>query len=422
MASLPYLRFDRVAHMPRPRLLAAALAVAGVAAVAVAAVPTGAPAASTARVAEPRLAPAPETQFAVPTAAAVEIYATMGPSDTFKDVLARSGVAKADAAAAAELVKTAEPAGLAKGTEIALLLGATSGKDSRRLERVRFQPGPASKILIGRTVSGELRLAREALAVDATPHRFRGRAGSDLFWSLRAAGVPASAAREYLDVLATKVILQSVKPADRFDLIVDSLRVANGEARLGSPIYAGLRTQAGRQLNLVRWTLDGQSGWVDLAKPEQRAEAFERPVRGAVTSAFGYRVHPILRFGRFHQGVDIGAASGTPVFAAADGVVVGAGWNGGHGRQVRVAHSDGVLTSYSHLSQILAQPGTRVIRGQLVGLVGSSGFSTGAHLHFEVRRHGRPVDPLRFRPAASEPLQASEIAALRARLSQLQSI
>jgi murein DD-endopeptidase MepM/ murein hydrolase activator NlpD len=129
-----------------------------------------------------------------------------------------------------------------------------------------------------------------------------------------------------------------------------------------------------------------------------------------------------LGFARFHDGVDYGAAWGTPVFAAADGVVSGAGWSGGYGRQVRVAHESGIETSYSHLSQIVAVPGTRVQRGQMIGLVGSSGFSTGAHLHFEVRRNGRPVDPRSFRPAGVERIGPADLAALRARAEQLRSI
>ena len=89
---------------------------------------------------------------------------------------------------------------------------------------------------------------------------------------------------------------------------------------------------------------------------------------------------------------------------------------------MRLAHPDGVVTSYAHLSRILAAPGTRVQRGQLIGLVGSSGFSTGAHLHFEVRRAGQPLDPATFRPAGVERISATDLAALRARLEQLRSI
>ncbi|HET7816195.1 MAG TPA: M23 family metallopeptidase [Sphingomicrobium sp.] len=364
----------------------------------------------------------PTPVFAESTNAAVELLATLRAGDSVADLLTRSGAAKADAGAAATLVADSLPAGVPAGTQLTLLLGETSGKSARRLERLSFQPNRTFRVVIGRTPGDELRLVRDAVSVDATPQRFRGKAGTDLFWSLRAAGVPAEAAREYVEALGRRVDTRSLGPSDEFDLVLDHWRNARGEGSAGPLLYAGLRRASGQSVQLVRWTIDGRSGWYDPARPTQRVEGFEQPVAGRLTSSFGYRIHPILRFGRFHQGVDFGAAWGTPVFAAADGVVSGAGWNGGHGRQVRLAHSDGVQTSYSHLSRIVAVPGTRVRRGDLIGLVGSSGFSTGAHLHFEVRRHGAPVDPLSFRQATVTTIPGSDLAALKARLEQLRSI
>jgi murein DD-endopeptidase MepM/ murein hydrolase activator NlpD len=121
--------------------------------------------------------------------------------------------------------------------------------------------------------------------------------------------------------------------------------------------------------------------------------AFVWPLRGAVTSRFGFRRHPIFRARLFHQGVDIAAPQGAPVRAAGDGTVLFAGWYGGYGKLVILDHGDGLSTLYGHLSAILVSPGASVTRGQIIGRVGSTGYSTGPHLHFEIRRHGRPVDP-----------------------------
>jgi murein DD-endopeptidase MepM/ murein hydrolase activator NlpD len=395
------------------------------AAAAVAAVPSASAGttepSSSITVAIPKASPSPETVFAYPTDAAVQLFATLQPGDSLKALLERSGVAKADAKAAATMVAKALPAGVPDGTEVEILLGPNA-KGERRLERLSFQPGQAFRLFVGRTLSGKLKLARDAVSVDATPRHFSGVAGGDLFWSLRAAGVPAQSAREYIDALTTRVDLRQVGPKDEFDLVIDHVRDGAGKTRTGPVLYAGLRRADGRSADVVRWTVGNRTGWFDPSKPEQHIEGFEQPVRGRVTSPFGYRIHPILRFGRFHDGVDYGAAWGSPVFAAADGVVTRAGWSGGYGRQVRLAHPNGVVTSYAHLSRILAAPGTRVQRGQLIGLVGSSGFSTGAHLHFEVRRAGQPVDPATFRPAGVERISATDLAALRARLEQLRSI
>ena len=148
----------------------------------------------------------------------------------------------------------------------------------------------------------------------------------------------------------------------------------------------------------------------------------EWPTAGRITSGFGYRVHPILRFARLHKGMDFGAGSGTPIVAAADGRVSAAGWAGGYGRQVRLAHADGLGTSYSHMSQIVAEPGAYVRRGQLIGYVGSSGLSTGPHLHYEVHRHGQAVNPLSVRFTGAPAIDGAEIAAFKARLKTLLNV
>lgn len=129
--------------------------------------------------------------------------------------------------------------------------------------------------------------------------------------------------------------------------------------------------------------------------PGRRLGQFLMPARGVLTSGFGYRTHPIFRIRRMHTGIDIAAPRGAPVVAAADGVVLYAGWFGGYGKIVLLDHGGAISTLYGHLSATLVRAGQRVKRGQKIGLVGSTGYSTGPHVHFEVRVNGRPVDPRR---------------------------
>lgn len=123
---------------------------------------------------------------------------------------------------------------------------------------------------------------------------------------------------------------------------------------------------------------------------------FVRPVDGRISSPFGYRMHPIFHVRKMHTGVDMSAGMGTPIRAADSGTVVQAGWRGGYGKAVVISHGNGLATLYAHQSVILVSVGDTVKRGQIIGKVGSTGFSTGAHLHFEVRINGTPVDPKRY--------------------------
>lgn len=121
-----------------------------------------------------------------------------------------------------------------------------------------------------------------------------------------------------------------------------------------------------------------------------------RPVSGPVTSPFGYRIHPILRYRKLHTGVDFGVGYGSPIRAADSGAVIYATWMGGYGNVIIVDHGRGISTLYAHQSSLAVSNGTRVTRGQTIGYVGSTGFSTGPHLHFEVRVNGNPVDPMGY--------------------------
>lgn len=114
----------------------------------------------------------------------------------------------------------------------------------------------------------------------------------------------------------------------------------------------------------------------------------------AMTSRFGYRKHPFLGGYRIHSGIDLAAPTGTPVFATSDGTVSAAGWRGGYGLLVALDHPGAVQTRYGHLSQLNVAQGQQVRRGDIVGFVGSTGMSTGPHLHYEIRTNGRAVNPL----------------------------
>ena len=251
------------------------------------------------------------------------------------------------------------------------------------------------------------------VAAPGGPLRIRGRVGDGFYWSLRAAGASPQVAAAYLSALATEIDVGEVGASDAFDMVLGPNREV---------LYAGLQRVGSSALQLVRWTENGRSQWIDAAnaaRPTQTESAMAMPARGPITSYFGYRYHPILHFTRFHGGLDIGAGWGSPIVAAGDGRVVVAGWGGGYGRQVQIAHGGGIVSIYGHMSEVAAQPGSFVRAGQVIGYVGSSGLSTGPHLHFEVRQGGTPVTPLGVRLVSAPIVDAHLADAVKARLKAL---
>ncbi|WP_310469007.1 M23 family metallopeptidase [Sphingomonas sp.] len=358
-----------------------------------------------------------------PERATIQMFMKLGPRDSLGALLARAGTAVGDARAADALVRSAA-ARLPVGTAVDVTLGRRINGGARPLEHLSLRAGLALRVAVERGPAG-LRLVRHPIAIDTTPLRVRGKVGAGFYWSLRAAGVSPSTAADFLRAIGSRLdVGGDVAPGDRFDLIIANRRAASGESEAGPLLYAALDRASGDDVQLMKWTLAGRTAWLDAnADAQPSADAMMSPVPGPVTSGFGMRRHPILRFARMHRGVDFGAGWGTPIVAAADGVVSRAGWAGGYGRQVRIAHGGGLTTSYSHMSRMAADPGSIVRQGQVIGFVGSSGLSTGPHLHYEVLRGGVAVNPLSVRFAAARAaLDGPARDAFKARLKALLAV
>ena len=183
---------------------------------------------------------------------------------------------------------------------------------------------------------------------------------------------------------ADKLDAEAAKEKQRLvDLKADSDALTAKLADIGKQQAAAEASIPGAEV----WMIGNEGGFLSA------------PSSGWISSEFGLRWHPILHYWRLHSGRDYAAGCGTPIYAAADGTIVSAGWGGGYGNQVVISHGIqrgvSLATTYNHMSQIVAYGGS-IRRGQLVGYVGTTGLSTGCHLHFETRENGTPVDPRKW--------------------------
>ena len=359
---------------------------------------------------------------ATPERPRLDLEATLARGDSFERMLARAGVSGAEAQLIAGMIGGAiSIAEVEPGTRIDIALGRRPAPGAARpLESLSFRARFDLQLSVERQ-GGRLALVPEPIRVDTTPLRIRGTVGGSLYRSARAAGAPPSAVQQYLRALGQELDLdRSIGAGDEFDLVVSYKRAATGEAEAGELLYAGLLRDGKPRKQLLRWGRDGR--FYEASGVGETREGLVAPVPGRVSSRYGMRRHPILGYKRMHRGLDFRAGHGTPIYAVTEGTVNYAGRNGGHGNYVRIAHGSGLSTGYSHLSRFAVSNGARVRRGQVIGYVGSTGLSTGPHLHYEMYRNGAPVDPASVRFVTRAVLEGRELANFRARLAELQQV
>ncbi|MFL6930898.1 MAG: peptidoglycan DD-metalloendopeptidase family protein, partial [Xanthobacteraceae bacterium] len=226
--------------------------------------------------------------------------------------------------------------------------------------------------------------------------------------------VPRSIIDELIRIYSYDVDFQRrVQPGDSFEVLFGGDDEPAGEGK-GEVVFASL-TIGGETKRYYRFQTpdDGAVDYYDETGKSAKKFLVRKPMAaGLMRSGYGWRRHPILGYSKMHTGVDWAAPRGTPIYASGNGVVATAGWESGYGKYVKIRHTNGYETAYGHMSAFARgiQPGTRVRQGQIIGYVGSTGLSTGPHLHYEILVNNRFVDPLKIKLPRGRVLDGATLA------------
>lgn len=340
-----------------------------------------------------------------------EKVVTVESGDALGTVMEKAGIGATEGAGIVEAMKAHfDPRSLKAGQAIHMKFEPLDG-GALRFARMEMKIDPLKTLVVSRNGDD----FRSVLNEKDVERRIRARAAKievSLYGSAAKAGIPQSVVAKAIRIYSQNVDFQrDIRQGDKLEIMYDSYETADGYvAKTGEVLYAKL-TLGGKEHALYRYAMS--DGRIDYFTPEGRSSRrtlMRTPVDGArMSSGFGMRRHPVLGYNKMHKGLDFAAPTGTPIYAAGDGVVEKAGRFSSYGNYVRIRHNSSLSTAYAHMSRIAARPGSRVRQGQLIGYVGTTGRSTGPHLHYEILVGGKQVNPLSLNLPTGENLGGKEL-------------
>jgi murein DD-endopeptidase MepM/ murein hydrolase activator NlpD len=349
--------------------------------------------------------------------------------ETLSAAVIRAGVPAAEAMAAVNILSQAfDVVNIRSGLDLkAAIAKPVEGMSlPTQLLGLTLRTGPAKQVTLTTSQDGSMRLRTLEESVRDERRVAIGTIDGSLFSSAAALGANHTITTEVVKLFAHKLdFTRDIQNGDRFKLVFDRKVTESGRVvATGNLLYAEIEAKNGVS-RFYNFQKNGGkiSEYFDETGKNIKGFLLATPVDGARTSSgFGMRLHPLLGFMKMHTGIDFAASSGTPIYAAGDGIISDAKWWGGYGRWVRISHNKEWDTGYAHMSAIAVRPGQRVSQGQLIGYVGSTGRSTGAHLHFEIWRNGHPINPKDARVPQGTILAGSELAAFKARKREIDTM
>ena len=324
--------------------------------------------------------------------------------DTLMNMLKSRGIDSVIAHAAISALKKAyDPRNLKPGQEVTFLYQHPQD-DERNLRflGVNIKVDRERDVLTTLNSNNEFVIKQFRKVLTTHAYRSGGVIETSLYESALKAGLPLTVLMQLVQPFSFDVDFQrDIQPGDRFDVMYECDLDENGTVvREGPVLYATLTLRNNTLRIYSHTTLGGDTEFYNEAGQTVRKTLMRTPINGArLSSRYGMRKHPILGYSRMHRGLDFAAEAGTPIMASGSGTVSYVGRKGGYGKYVLIRHANSYATAYAHLSDFSRglHSGKQVKQGEVIGYVGSTGLSTGAHLHYEVHCRGAQINPARVK-------------------------
>jgi murein DD-endopeptidase MepM/ murein hydrolase activator NlpD len=337
----------------------------------------------------------------------------IGRGETIAGVLEEAGVSDADAYQVVKALSQHVNPRQIKAGQVMNVKFKPSAEGSVQLASMSMEVDSLRTVTVNRKDDAYLAdLAKK----EVTSRTYAGYAKiqNSLYGSAERAGIPAPVLARVIRLYSRTIDFQrDVRQGDEIQVLYDGEQTADGKyKRYGEIVYASL-TIGGKNVSIYRF--ESEDGNVDYYNDQghtTKKTLLKTPVDGArVSSGFGVRRHPILGYTKMHKGIDFAAPTGTPIYAAGDGTVEFAGRKGGYGNFIMLRHNSEYKTGYGHMYKFASgvRSGSRVKQGSVIGYVGTTGRSTGPHLHYEVIVAGRQVNPRSVDLPAGENLKGREL-------------
>ncbi len=350
----------------------------------------------------------------------------IGQGDTLTAVLQKAGVSGTDAYKAVSALKVHyDPRNIRPGQEMYLRFDPVdeTGKDYR-FSTMKIAVDSLKTAGLKRIDDGGFQSFMEEKETHRRLYAKKANIEVSLYGSAAKAGLPAAIIAEAIHIFSWDVDFQrDIRRGDLLEVMYEQYETEDGaKLKSGDIIYARLNVN-GHDVPVYRFELEkGEFDYFTKDGASIRKALMKTPIDGArISSGYGKRKHPVLGYNKVHKGVDFAAPTGTPIYAAGDGVIDRAGRWSSYGNYIRIRHNSSLKTAYAHLKKFAKgiTAGKRVKQGQVIGYVGTTGRSTGAHLHYEVLKNGTQVNPRKVKLPQGKTLQGKSLQAFKAHMEDL---